>query len=163
MKKYSKADQVLLAGWSLDCAERVLAFFERIAPLDNRPRQALETGREWMRTGIFRMSTIRGASLAAHAAAKDVKIDPPASFAAHACGQAVATAHVPQHAYGGAYYALRARAASDLENAAQLVAKERGWQSQHLTDHLRDEVMSRIIVEERRNRPFISIRKGSDF
>lgn len=163
MKKYSKTDQVLLAGWSLYCAERVLAFFERTAPLDNRPHQALETGREWMRTGIFRMPAIRGASLAAHAAAKDVRSDPPASFAAHACGQAVATAHVPQHAYGGAYYALKALAASDAGNAAQLVAKELAWQSQHLADHLRDEVMSRIVVEERRKGPFISIRKGPDF
>jgi hypothetical protein len=163
MKKYSKTDQVLLAGWSLDCAERVLAFFEQTAPLDNRPHQALEAGREWMRTGIFRMPAIRGASLAAHAAAKDVKSDPPASFAAHACGQAVATAHVPQHAYGGAYYALKALAASDSGNAAQLVAKELAWQSQHLVDHLRDEVMSRIIVKERRKCLFISIRKGPDF
>ncbi|WP_417582080.1 putative immunity protein [Pelagibacterium sp.] len=50
---------------------------------------------------------VRSASLAAHASAKDVKTDEAACEAAHAAGQAVATAHVPQHAYGGAYYALR--------------------------------------------------------
>ena len=51
------------------------------------------------------MATIRGASLSAHAAAKEN--EDPAAIAA-AAGQAVATAHVAQHAYRSAYYALRA-------------------------------------------------------
>jgi hypothetical protein len=163
MKKFSKMDQVSLAIWSLDCAQRVLGLFERSAPMDIRPAQAVETGREWVRTGVFNMSVIRGASLAAHAAAKDVKLDRPACFAAHACGQAVATAHVTQHAYGGAYYALKALSASDPQDAAKRVAVELDWQSQRLPAHLRQEVMGRIIVEQRRKTLFISIRKGPDF
>jgi hypothetical protein len=163
MKKFSKTDQISLAAWSLDCAQRVLGFFERSAPEDVRPHQALETGREWARTGVFSMSAIRGASLAAHAAAKDLKSDHPACFAAHACGQAVATAHVAQHAYGGAYYALKALAASDPQKAARLVATERDWQSHQLPTHLREEVMGRIVVEQRRSNLYISIRKGPDF
>gem|GEM_PF-3034970 len=30
MKKYSKPDQQLLATWAVDCAERVLPFFEKV-------------------------------------------------------------------------------------------------------------------------------------
>ena len=111
VKKYEQAEQRIMATWSLDCAERVLPLFERVHPEDPRPRRALTVGRNWVRTGDFRMAVIRRASLEAHAAAKEVEHRPAACAAAHAAGQAVATAHVAQHAYGGAYYALRAVAA----------------------------------------------------
>src|SRR5574337_667894 len=100
MKKYDKQDQRLMATWAADCAERVLPFFEKAYPKDNRPRKAIEACRTWVRTGVFKMADIRGASLAAHAA-----------------GQAVATAHVRQHAFGAAYYALKAVAAVNPVNA----------------------------------------------
>ena len=121
MKKYSKQDQVLMAA---DCAERALPLFEKVYPEDDRPRRAIEACRTWVRTGVFRMAEIRGASLAAHAAARDAKENDAACFAARAAGQAVATAHVPQHAYGAAYYALKAVAAADPANARITVAAE---------------------------------------
>lgn len=163
MKKFSKEDQVTLALWSIRCAERVLPFFESIAPEDDRPRSALEAGREWARTLQFRMAVIRAASLNAHSAAKDVQFDQPASFAAHACGQAVATAHVPQHAYGGAYYALKALVSSTSQDQKSLAEEELAWQSSELPGHLRAEIMSRLIVEERPKGLFVTIRKGPDF
>ncbi len=163
MKKYSKEDQRLLAIWAIDCAERVVPLFEAVCPQDDRPRMAIEIGREWVRTGIFSMPIIRGASLAAHAAAKDVAENASACCAAHAAGQAVATAHVPQHAYGGAYYALKALAASDPENAERNIARERAWQSQHLPEHLRQEIMSRLIVEKRKRGLVITVQKGPGF
>lgn len=163
MKKYSKEDHVSLAVWSLDCAERVLDLFEEVAPEDERPRAAIATGREWVRTGVFRMATIRAASLGAHAAAKNVEARAAASHSAHAAGQAVATAHVPQHAYGGAYYALKALIARDPDNAEGVVADEMRWQAQRLPERLRGEVIGRIIVEPRGSGLFVSIRKGPDF
>jgi hypothetical protein len=163
MKKYSKKDQCLMAIWALDCADRVLPIFEAICPKDDRPSKAIETGREWVRTGIFSMPVIRGASLGAHAAAKDIKTSDAASFAAHAAGQAVATSHVPQHAYGGAYYALKAIAANDPINAGSNINNEREWQSQRLPEHLRQEIMDRIIVEKRKNGFFVTVRKDQDF
>lgn len=163
MKKYSKDDQKIMASWALDCAERVLSFFENIKPHDNRPRMAIEIGREWVDTGIFNMSIIRKASLDAHAAAKVVEQKSSACFAAHAAGQAVATAHVAQHAYGGAYYALKAIAAANQQNAYTKVIEEREWQSQHLTEHLREEILKRLIVEERKNRIYITIQKDHNF
>ena len=163
MKKYSKEDQKLMGTWAADCAERVLPFFEEAYPEDDRPRNALETCRTWVRTGVFRMAEIRGASLSSHAAARAVKGNGPTLFAARAAGQAVATAHVAQHAYGGALYALKAIAATDPANAEKNVTKERDWQSRHLPKHLRDEVMNRIVIEKRSKGIFITIQKDENY
>lgn len=163
MKKYSKQDQRLMASWAADCAQRVLPFFEKACPLDDRPRKAIETCRTWVRTGAFKMADIRGASLAAHAAARVAKENKAACFAARSAGQGVATAHVPQHAYGAAYYALKAFDAADPANAEVIVAKERIWQSRHLPKNLRQEMMDRIIIQKRADGIFIKIQKDNDF
>jgi hypothetical protein len=163
MKKYNKQDQRSLATWAADCAERVLPFFEKAYPEDDRPRKAIEACRTWVRTGVFRMADIRGASLAAHDAARDAKENDAACCAAHAAGQAVATAHVPQHAYGGSYYALKAIVAIDPANAEVEIAKERSWQSRRLPKNLRQEIMERIIIQKRGNRIIIKIQKDKGF
>jgi len=130
-----KTDHKTLAIWAVDCAERVLPYFEEKYPEDHRPRNALETLQTWINTGVFRMAVIRKASLDAHAAAREVGEDNAARSAARAAGQAVATAHVPTHSIGAAIYALqavhRSARASDVDAA---VAKERDWQYQHLLE-----------------------------
>ena len=163
MKKYDKNDQKWMAAWAADCAERVLPFFEQAHPKDDRPRKAIEACRTWVRTGVFKMADIRGASLAAHAAAREAKENSAACFAARAAGQAVATAHVPQHAFGGAYYALKAIAAADPAHGEGTVAKERSWQARHIPTRLRPEVLKRVIVQKRSDGIFIKIQKGKDY
>lgn len=164
MKKYSKHDQKLLATWTADCAEHVLPLFENEFPKDDRPRKAIETLRTWLRTSEFNMSEIREASLASHAAAREAKEkNAPASFAARAAGQAVATAHVPQHAYGSTYYALKAVAASEPTNAESKIVKERKWITEHLPEKLREESLSRIIIQKRGDRFLIKLQKDKDF
>ncbi|MCX6649058.1 MAG: hypothetical protein NTV61_06675 [Candidatus Bathyarchaeota archaeon] len=163
MKKYSREDQRVLAAWAVDCAKRVLPFFERAFPDDDRPQKAIEECLAWSRTGVFKMAVIRGASLAAHAAARDAKDNDAACFAARASGQAAATAHVPQHALGAAYYALKAIAAADPVNAEANVAKERDWQAQRLPENLRQEVMNRIIILKNDHGILVKIQKGEDF
>ncbi|MCR4324421.1 MAG: hypothetical protein NUV69_01915 [Candidatus Curtissbacteria bacterium] len=125
----SKTDHKTLAIWAINCAERVLPYFEEDYPEDHRPRQAIEILEAWINTGVFKMAVIRKASLESHAAARDVGEDSPARSAARAARQAVATAHVPRHSYGSAIYAqqaiYRATGSSDA-NAA--VVKERNWQ-----------------------------------
>ena len=133
----AQAEQRTLAVWAIECAERVLPYFEASCPTDPRPRRALVTLRAWRDSGVFTMAAIRGASLAAHAAAREVGEDNPARSAARAAGQAVATAHTSGHAPGAAIYALQAiHRASSAEEAAAAVAAERGWQRQRL-DELR--------------------------
>ncbi|NPV77869.1 MAG: hypothetical protein HPY59_16030 [Anaerolineae bacterium] len=162
-KKYSREDQRLMATWAAECAERALPLFEEAYQEDDRPRKAIEACRRWVQTGIFRMKDIREVALAAHAAARDAKENEAACFAARAAGHAVATAHVPQHAAGSAYYALKAIAAKNPTNAEVQVANEYDWQSQHLPEHLRQEIMSRIIVLSKGNKMIIKLQKGNSF
>jgi hypothetical protein len=129
----SQTDHKTLAAWAIDCAERVMPYFEDNFPDDHRPRTAIETLQTWIKTGVFKMAIIRKASLDSHAAARDVGEDNPARSAAHAAGQAVATAHVPTHSIGAAIYGLQAiHRASNANNADAAVAQEREWQYQHL-------------------------------
>ena len=131
----SKTDHQMLAIWAIDCAERVMPYFEEKYPQDHRPRQAIETLKTWIDTGVFKMAVIRKASLDAHAAAREVGEDSPARSSAHAAGQAVATAHVPRHSYGPAIYAQQAiHRATNPTDADAAIAKERDWQLQHLLD-----------------------------
>ena len=161
-KKYSRDDQKALATWSADCAERVLPLFEKACPGDDRPRKAIEQCREWVRTGVFSMAVIRHASLSAHAAARET-IDEPARYAARAAGQAVATAHVPQHAFGAAYYALEAIMTVDPANADANVAREWEWEVGRAPEHLRDEVLKRVVIKSTKKGPVIKIFKDADY
>lgn len=127
-------DHRTLAIWAIDCVERVMPFFEEKFPDDPRPRDAIKTLQAWIDTGVFSMPVIRGASLTAHAAARDVGEDSPARSAARAAGQAVATAHVRTHAPGAALYARQAVfRAADPSDAEAAVARERDWQVRHLS------------------------------
>ena len=130
----AQAEQRALAVWAIECAERVLPYFEASCPTDPRPRRALVTLRAWLDSGVFTMAAIRGASLAAHAAAREVGEDSPARSAARAAGQAVATAHVPAHALAAARYAQQAvHRAADAAATETAVAAERDWQYRRLS------------------------------
>lgn len=130
-----KTDHKILAVWAVDCVERVMPYFEEKYPEDHRPRNAIKALQVWINTDVFKMADIRKASLASHAAAREVGEDNAARSAARAAGQAVATAHVPTHSISAANYALqviyRVTNSSDADAA---IAKERDWQYQHLLD-----------------------------
>jgi hypothetical protein len=132
-----KTDHKTLATWAIDCAERVMPYFEEKHPEDHRPRQAIETLKAWVDTGVFKMAVIRKASLDSHAAAREADEDDAAHSAARAAGQAVATAHVPRHSYGSAIYAQQA--IYRASNSMDAVENERNWQYQHLLDLRKNE------------------------
>jgi hypothetical protein len=127
-----KTDKKILALWAIDCAERILPYFEEKYPKDNRPRNAIKTLKTWIDTGIFKMAVIRKASLDSHAAARKINEDNPAKSAARAAGQTVATAHVKAHSMGSAIYALQA--IYRVTNSDKAIDKEREWQYKHLLD-----------------------------
>jgi hypothetical protein len=134
-ERVGKTAHKTLAIWACDCAERVLPYFEAKYPQDHRPRRAIEAGRAWLRSGVFRMADVREAALAAHAAAREVEGDDAARSAARAAGQAVATAHVPAHAVAAAVYAATAvRDGVDATDADTAVSQERAWQYAHLLE-----------------------------
>ncbi len=135
VERMNQTDHKTLAIWAVDCVERVMPYFERAYPADHRPRSAIETLQAWINTGVFKMATIREASLTSHAAARDVGEDTAPRSVARAAGQAVATAHVSTHSIGAANYALQAiHRAAPSAAADAAVAKERDWQYQHLLD-----------------------------
>ena len=143
-------DHKALALWAADCADHVLPFFEEKYPDDTRPREAIRTLREWVNSGKFSMPVIRGASLAAHAAARETKEeDQAARFAARAAGQAVATAHVPTHALGSALYAYKAVAATHPPDILAAIAQEQNWQFSHLPENLREWVIAGVKQKQR--------------
>ncbi len=131
----AETDQKILAVWACDCVERVLPYFEKNYPEDERPRRAIEAARTWISNGVFKMADVRKAALAAHKAAGDIEEDDAARSAAHAAGQALATAHVPGHAIAAALYAATAvRDGVEAGDADAAVAQEREWQYQHLIE-----------------------------
>lgn len=125
----------LLALWAATCAEHVLHFFEEVRPNDHRPRFALEQIRAWVK-GEVSMQESRTAAGHAMAAARDLK--GAARFAAYACGQAAAVAHVPAHELGAAAYAIKAVQASGGIEAG---SKECQWQKDQLPDAIRELVI----------------------
>ncbi len=107
----SKDDRRVLTLWAADCAERTLPIFEAIAPTNDRPREAVEGARAFVR-GELHIRQLRALVTAAHASAREVG-DPAAVAAACAAGHAAAVARMAAHARGvPAYAALAARLAS---------------------------------------------------
>lgn len=128
-------DHHLLAIWAADCAEHVLAHFERVRPQDDRPRRAIAHARAWAR-GEIRMSEARTAAGHANGAARDLAGAP--RFAAYAAAQAAAVAHVAAHDLGAAAYAIRAaRAAAPADHAETAGRAECHWQRARLPDRIR--------------------------
>ena len=105
------SDHRLLALWAAACAEHVLPLFEAVQPDDARPREAIEMARAWARGGVPMMEA---RAFAGHANAAARELRGAARFAAYACAQAVAVAHVAAHDLGAAAYAIRARGFSTL-------------------------------------------------
>jgi hypothetical protein len=118
-------DHRAAALWAADIAEHVLPIFERAIPGDARPRLAIKAARDWA-AGTLKMTDVRKAAFAAHAAARQASLLQlaQAAAAARAAGHAAATAHVIGHASHAAEYALK---------AAFDPALERWWQVQLVT------------------------------
>ncbi|UOQ53699.1 putative immunity protein [Hymenobacter cellulosivorans] len=135
----------LLAWWAAACAEHVLPLFEQASPTDQRPRQALELARAWVR-GEIPMRQAHQASFAANAAGKG--LPDAARFAALAAGQAVAVAHVAAHELGAAAYAIRAARAAAAETEPDAAGqRECLWQREQLPEPIRE-----LVLDDQRRR-----------
>lgn len=128
--RLDERDHRSLVLWATDCAEHVLPYFEENYPKDDRPRNAIEAGRAWVR-GEIPISEARAAAFAAHAAARSAD-QGAARAAACAAGHAAATAHVAAHAAHAANYALTAARSPDAAgvptDSGAAAHKERVWQ-----------------------------------
>ena len=133
------SDHHLLAEWAADCAEHVLHLFEQVQPSDERPRNAIQQVRAWIR-GETTMTQARTAGGWANAAARDLK--GAARWAAYAAAQAALVAHVAAHELGAAAYAIRAARAAAPEADNELARKlECQWQRERLPNAIRELVL----------------------
>lgn len=143
--RLTDADQHLLALWAAACAEHVLPLFERAAPDDPRPRQAIDAARAWVRGELPMMST---RALGGHAMGAARPLRGAARFAAYAAGHAPCVAHVPEHDLGAAAYAIKAAQAvpppAEREKARR---DECAWQRDQLPPQIRN-----LIIEDQQRR-----------
>jgi hypothetical protein len=119
--------------WACACAEHVLPLFGETP--DERLKDALLVAKAWAQ-GNTPTGAAMKASLAAHAVAR-ASSDPISRAAARSVGQAVATAHMADHALGAAWYALKA-----VKSAGTSAGAERLWQDEQLPPEIRDLVLS---------------------
>jgi hypothetical protein len=82
----SEADRRTVAGWAADCADRVLVFFEAVAPAGDRPRDAIARSRAFARGELGAAEEIRRRFVAGRALS-EVR-DPAAVAAVRAAAQA---------------------------------------------------------------------------
>jgi hypothetical protein len=135
----AESDHQLLALWAAACAEHVLDLFESAQPEDQRPRQAIDQARAWVRGEIL-MTQARTAAGHANAAARN--LSGAARHAAYAAGQAAAVAHVAAHELGAAAYAIKAaRAAAPEGEGARAGQLECRWQRDQLPEAIRELVL----------------------
>lgn len=127
----------LLALWAATCAEHVLEHFERAAPQDARPREAIEAARAWA-AGSLPMMEAR--ALGGHAMGAARPLAGAARFAAYAAGQAACVGHVAEHDLGAAAYAIKAAKAA-APHDPDAARAERDWQREQLPDAVRGLVL----------------------
>jgi hypothetical protein len=133
------ADHHLLALWAASCAEHVLPLFERAAPDDPRPRQAIDAARSWVRGELPMMRT---RALGGHAIGAARPLRGSARFAAYAAGQAACVAHVPEHDFGAAAYAIKAARSAAPEGEGEHEGRvECQWQRDQLPEAIRELVL----------------------
>ena len=141
------ADHRLLALWAADCAEHVLPLFEAVRPGDDRPHQAIEAARRWVR-GELPMMQARATAGYANAAARD--LSGAARHAAHAAGQAAAVAHVAAHELGAASYAVKAARDAAPQGEGEFARRrECAWQRARLPEAIR----ALVLDDERLRNP----------
>jgi hypothetical protein len=128
-----KEQHYQLITWACACAEHVLPLFGEI--IDERLKNALLITREWAQGNASTGKAMKG-SLSAHAVARESS-DPTAIAVARSVGQAVATAHMADHAMGAAWYALKA-----VNHTGKSVDAEREWQDNQLPSEIKDLVLT---------------------
>ncbi len=116
-----------LVLWALDCAAPTLSLFEKYAPHDPRPRQALQAAEAWAR-GSIKMPVAKKAAHAAHHAATEAAANPIACSAARAMGHVVGTVHVETHALGLVFYGITAKIYEEgIEYTQNILQQELAW------------------------------------
>jgi hypothetical protein len=146
----SEADRRVLAAWAALCAERTLGVFEREAPEEPRPGDAVRRARAFARGELHAAGEIRQRFVAGRAA--HAVRGPAAVAAARSAGQAAAVAHMGAHALGAAAYAVKAAALATPDRATA-AEDEVAWQLGQLTEAQRTALRRLPLLGEDRSGP----------
>ncbi len=122
----TKLDHRKLIKWARECSEHILFLIDK-RDIDGRLTEGLNIAKEWENDNISTGEAMK-ASLNAHSVAKETT-DPVLKAIARSIGQTVATAHMADHSIGGAFYALKAVKAANMD-----VEKEKEWQDKKLAE-----------------------------
>jgi hypothetical protein len=128
-----------LIHWACDCAEHVLPLFGD--KMDPRLTNALKVAEEW-RQGKSSIGDARKAAYDMIALANELS-NQTAIAVARSVGQAVATAHMADHALGAAWYALKA-----VKSIGKSVDEERQWQEEQLPPEIKDLVRNAMETQK---------------
>ena len=140
----SEADRRIVAAWAADCTERVLPLFEREAPDDIRPRDAIERTRAFSRGELDAAGEIRRRFVAGRAAHN---VSPAGAAAAKAAAQAAGVAHMGAHALGAAAYAAKAAGLASPEKA-DAGRDEIRWQLDRVSPRVREALLKLPLLGE---------------
>nr|WP_319472948.1 hypothetical protein [uncultured Sphaerochaeta sp.] len=121
----SPEDHRFLMKWALACTEHLGEYHE--FPEEVVITSALEIGHRWSE-GDARTGEAMKASRVVHAFARTVG-DKPSQFYCRAVGQAVATAHMADHALGPVWYGRKLLVLLNRD-----AEKELSWQLERLAD-----------------------------
>jgi hypothetical protein len=134
LRKIEAWDERTVRLFAADCAERVLPFFEKERPNDDRPRKAIQASRDYA-NGVIDAAAWDAARAAAWDAARAA-----AWAAAWDAAMAAAWAAARAAAMAAAWAAARAAAWAAAWDAAMAAARdaawdaERAWQSSRLLE-----------------------------
>lgn len=104
MQLIETQSKATLAHWAIDYSEhRLLPIWVKSFPEDERPKEALEAGRQWL-SGAIKLPEAKKKILECHGAARDGEGNPAAQAAARAIGQSASTIHSARHCIGLALY-----------------------------------------------------------
>jgi len=109
--------------WAITCSSHVIPLLS--TSCDTRLQHALAVADAWHKAECSTGDAMK-ASQQAHAAARSFR-HPVDVAVARSIGQAVATAHMADHALGAALYALKA-----ISLSGKFLEQERQWQIQQL-------------------------------
>jgi hypothetical protein len=128
-----KEQHYQLIIWACSCAEHVLYLLGE--NIDERLRGALQVAKDW-KQGNASVGDARKASLEAIAVANESS-NPTSIAVARCVGHAVATAHMADHSFEAALYALKAAKIAGLS-----FDEEKKWQNEQLPSEIRELVIT---------------------
>ncbi|AIY05455.1 hypothetical protein Plano_1490 [Planococcus sp. PAMC 21323] len=128
-------DQIELAKWAIDAAERVLPYLEQEFPQDEKVLNGIRIIELWQNQEAT-VHQVRKAGFKVHELARECKKE-TAKAAARAIGHAIAVGHMRGHAMVATDYVIKTMNLA-FNNELNKATEEREWQLHRLHKFIQD-------------------------